>query len=361
MRLFQDFLDQSKQLNQAQAPLELQYHPPKDKYKIVHQKLIIADLPAPLHYLNFFSFIGQPNSAVFCNSSEISTTALDTATVLVSSSPHMVGQMNSYSIKDDCRLSNDDNNNVIFEFGQKEKLAGKLPYFEIQRLDDELSFDLKIQTVPLVSYYSYLKFGFAEHWSLVAQCEGTIQYKDQKYQIQQVGAFEYLRMVNFPYLPHALHVYQLVQLTDDLQMICIHSRDQMNNILYSRIYLRNTSNRQMMQFDKKAYFNIHRVFPKVKTANHQEMYLPREFGWQYHDENIQINIQAQSRGDYKFGLAAGYVGSFSYQIQINEDIYQGESGYLEYIDCRPLRWQEIDKENKALKKVTNPALIMLKK
>ncbi|RZG73435.1 hypothetical protein EXU29_06940 [Acinetobacter wuhouensis] len=361
MRLFQDFLDQSRQLNQAQKPIELQYHPPKDKYKIIHQKLVIADLPAPLHYFNFFSFMGQPNSAVFCNQSEVSTSALDTATVLVSSSPHMLGQLNSYSIKNDCQFSNDENHQVSFEFGQKEKLFGKLPSFEIQRQDDELSFNLKVTTMPLVSYFSYLKFGFAEHWSLLAHCEGAIQFKQEKYQIQQMGAFEYLRMVNFPYLPHALYVYQLVQLSEDLQMICMHSRDQMNSILYSRIYLRDAQNNQMTMLDKKAHFNIDRVFPKIKTPNQQEMYLPREFGWQYQDKNIQINLEAQSRGDYKFGLGAGYVGSFSYQLQINEDLYQGESGYCEYIDCRPLKWQEIDKENKAFNKSANPALIMLKK
>ena len=104
MRLFQDFLDQSKQLNQAQKPIELCCHPPQDRYKIIHQKLVLANLPAPLHYLNFFSLIGQPNSPVFCNNNEISTTALDTATLLVSSSPHMVGQLSSYSIQHECQF-----------------------------------------------------------------------------------------------------------------------------------------------------------------------------------------------------------------------------------------------------------------
>lgn len=361
MRLFQDFLDQSKQLNQAQKPLKLQYHPPKDKYKIIHQKMVITDLPAPLHYLNFYCFIGQPNSAVFCNNSEISTTALNTVTILASSSPHMVGQLNSYSLKQDCQFLNNDNQNVVFVFDQKEKLEGKIPHFKIQRQDEELYFDLKITMLPIVSYFSYLKFGFAEHWSSLAQCEGYIQYKDQKYKIQQMGAFEYLRMVNFPYLPHAFYVYQLLQITENLQIICMHSCDQMNNLLFSRIYLRDAQNNLMRLFDENVTFNIDRVFPKVTTPNQQEMYLPREFTWQYQDEKNHIEIQGQSRGDYKFGLAAGYVGSFTYQIQMNDELYQGESGYCEYIDCRPLKWQEIDKENKSFDKSLNPALIMLKK
>lgn len=361
MRLFQDFLDQSKQLNQAQEPIELFYHPSKDKYKIIHQKLVLVNLPAPLHYLNFFSLIGQPNNSVFCNQNEILTTALDTATVLASTSAHMVGQLSTYSIQHDCQFQIDDQCKVKFEFGQKEQVFGKIPNFVMQRQDSELSFDLKITTLPLVSHFIHLKFGFAEHWSLVAHCEGCIQYKDQKYAIQQYAAFEYMRMVNFPYLPYALYTYQLIQLSDELQIICVYSCDQMNNVLQSRIYMRNIQTLVAKMFDRQVVFNIQRVFPKVKTVNQQEMYLPREFEWQYQDENISINIQAQSRGDYKFGLAAGYVGSFSYQIQLNGQTYQGESGYCEYIDCRPLKWQEIDKENKLSSKSSQPALIMLKK
>jgi hypothetical protein len=62
MWLFQDFLDQSKQLNQAPSRSLPAYHPPNKKYKIIHQALTIPNLPAPLHYLNFLSMIGQPNT-----------------------------------------------------------------------------------------------------------------------------------------------------------------------------------------------------------------------------------------------------------------------------------------------------------
>lgn len=361
MRLFQDFLDQSKQLNQAQKPIELCCHPPQDRYKIIHQKLVLANLPAPLHYLNFFSLIGQPNSPVFCNNNEISTTALDTATLLVSSSPHMVGQLNSYSIQHECQFHIDENSNVTYTFGQKEKVFGKIPDFTVQRQDDELSVNLSITTMPLISHFIHLKFGFAQHWSLVAHCKGIIQYKDQNYEIEQNAVFEYMKTVNFPYLPYALYTYQLIQVNDDLQIIFMHSRDQMNNILHSRIYIRDIQNNETKMFDRQVCFNIHRVFPKVTTVNHQEMYLPREFEWQYQDENTKIDIQAQSRGDYKFGLAAGYVGSFVYQLHLNDEYYQGEGGYCEYIDCRPLKWQEIDKDNKLSNKSSSPVLIMLKK
>jgi hypothetical protein len=44
--------------------------------------------------------------------------------------------------------------------------------------------------------------------------------------------------------------------------------------------------------------------------------LPREFEWHYQDEQgHHLSFARESRGDFKFGLAAGYVGSFKYHTQ----------------------------------------------
>ena len=114
-------------------------------------------------------------------------------------------------------------------------------------------------------------------------------------------------------------------------------------------------------FDEKVLFKVHRVYPKVTTPNHQHMYLPREFEWQFSDGETTIQIQAQSRGDFKFGLAAGYVGSFNYQVKINDYEEEGTAGYCEYIDCRPLKWQEKKNEAKNTEQQLETAPIALKK
>ena len=69
MQLFPDFLDQSKQLNQTPAQLQhnLPLHAQTRQYKAILLALKIPNLPAPLHYLNFISMIGQPNAAVLRN------------------------------------------------------------------------------------------------------------------------------------------------------------------------------------------------------------------------------------------------------------------------------------------------------
>ena len=139
-------------------------------------------------------------------------------------------------------------------------------------------------------------------------------------------------------------------------------RDSFNGILQSRLYLRDAKTGIAQMFDENVRFKVHRVYPKVKTPNGQVMYLPREFEWGYEGKDgTCISVQAQSRGDFKFGLAAGYVGSFKYQLKINHHEEMGESGYCEYIDCRSLTWQEKNKQEKMRDEFANSVPFACKK
>lgn len=358
MSFLQDFLDRSKQLNQTPtAQVDLACHGPNKKYKFVHQRLVIPNLSAPLYYFNFFSMIGQPNVPMLCNPDAIHTDALDTTTVICSTSPHMVGQLNHYSIKQECHFENCD-----FKFHERELLTGNFPEFHFVRQDDELSVDLKIRAIELITHFTQLRFSLADYWSIPCWCEGKIQYKDQLYQIEGLGSFEYARSFKFPYLPLTFLTYQMINLSQSRQVILVQVRDSFNQIIQSRIYYKDLESQQTQMLDEKVIFKVHRVYPGVTTPNGQKMYLPREFEWRCESkEGTQIRIQGQSRGDFKFGLGAGYVGSFNYQIKINGEEENGEGGYIEYIDCRPLRFQELSKEEKILSGATNPVPFLVKK
>lgn len=356
MRLLMNLADKSKQLNQAPFPLKLAYHGPKGRFKIIHQGLMIPGLPAPLHYFNFLSIMGQPNAPMLRNDYAVKTHDLDTAAVISSTSLHMAGHFHGYSIQQDCHFDRE-----IFEFGQREKLLGCFPHFKFVREDEELSVDLNITTQPVISHFTKLKLGLFDHWSMLCLCSGSLRYKQQHYQIEEMGSFEFARAVQVPYLPLAFFTYQIINLQQGRQLLLAHIRNNFNQIMQSRLYLRDLNRQTAEMFDVGVQFRVHRVYPKVKTPNGQEMYLPREFEWQYQGQNRQIRVYAESRGDFKFGLAAGYVGSFCYQVHIDGQEEIGESGYCEYIDCRNLKWQEKDKEQKLLEKLANPIPYFAKK
>lgn len=356
MQLLMNLNDELKQNNQALFPLNLRYHGPKGRFKIIHQGLMIPNLPEPLHFLSFSSLIGQPNVPMLRNQDAIQTTALDTVAVITSTSPHMVGHFSRYSLEQDCQFNHDD-----YCFGDKERLYGSFPHFRLMRDDNELSVNLDIETKPVISHFNKMKLGLFEHWSLLCACKGEVIYKGQMYSIDQLGSFEYAKAINIPYLPLCFFTYQIINLKNKRQLLLMQIRNNFNQIIQSKIYIRDLNSSTSKMFDENVHFKVHRVYPQVTTPNHQQMYLPREFEWNYVDKQTTIRVCAESRGDFKFGLAAGYVGSFNYQVIIDGEINDGQAGYCEYIDCRPLKWQESQDENKIKENLSDPVPFSCKK
>ena len=85
---------------------------------------------------------------------------------------------------------------------------------------------------------------------------------------------------------------------------------------------------------------------KLKHRMGEKCIYPESFLGNVKNGKVIFELYGESRGDYKFGLAAGYIGSFRYQLSWNDQCLQGEGGYCEYIDCRPLRWQEKNQNEK---------------
>ncbi|SSS05902.1 Uncharacterised protein [Acinetobacter baumannii] len=157
--------------------------------------------------------------------------------------------------------------------------------------------------------------------------------------------------MHLPFLSLCFYTCQIINLNETTQITLSQIRNQWNIILFSRLDIQELG-KPAVTFTEDVNFHIHRVYPKVETPHGREMYLPREFSWQCKKNGkVIFELYAESRGDYKFGFAAGYIGSFRYQLSWNDQCLQGEGGYCEYIDCRPLRWQEKNQDEKILDKL----------
>ncbi|WP_288378249.1 DUF6670 family protein [uncultured Acinetobacter sp.] len=337
MQMLMTPFNPSMQLSPHSRQRTLAYHPPKGRFKLIYQGLILPGLPAPLHYINFMSLIGQAKIPILYNKNILKHKALDTASVFVSSSPHLAGQLKSYSISEQCHFRSD-----AFNFDQQDVIQGYFPDFHFKRTDSALSVDLKVHTVNVLSHYTPLKWGVFEHWSLLCWCQGRVMFENHCYEVQGMGSFEYARSAHLPYMPVCFFTHHVLNLTDQLQVLLTQVRNQWNQIIYSRADLRNLDGR-VESYKDNVFFQIQRLYPKVTTPNFKEMYLPREFLWQvYVKDCLLLEVKGKSRGDFKFGLAAGYAGSFQFNAIYNNQHYKGEAGYIEYIDMRPLHWQEKD-------------------
>ena len=336
--------NQLKQLNLNKSDA-LTFYPPKGLFKIVYQALILPNLPEPFHYLNFISLIGQPRIPICYNASAITTTAIDTATVLVTSGLSTTGHLKSYSAKEQCQLEQD-----RYQFLDVDQIQVDFPNYYFKRIDEELSCQLTVNISAEIENHSALHWGVGDYWYASCKCEGEITYKKQKYQIEAQGILKHARAIYFPFIAFHFFTYQVIQVNANLQIILSELRNQWNNIVFSRIEIQSNEQRSIL-YDHQVVLDITRVYPKVQTPNGREMYLAREFIWQYQEKNqIIFQLKAQSRGDYKFGLGAGYVGSFNYELIWNNENHKG-SGYCEYIDCRPLHWQEKNKSEQIMDQI----------
>ena len=336
--------NQLKQLNLNKSDA-LTFYPPKGLFKIVYQALILPNLPEPFHYLNFISLIGQPRIPICYNASAITTTAIDTATVLVTSGLSTAGHLKSYSAKEQCQLEQD-----RYQFLDVDQIRVDFPNYYFKRIDEELSCQLTVNIRAEIENHSALHWGVGDYWYARCQCEGEITYKKQKYQIEAQGILKHARAIYLPFIAFHFFTYQVIQVNANLQIILSELRNQWNNIVFSRIEIQSNEQRSIL-YDHQVVLDITRVYPKVQTPNGREMYLAREFIWQYQEKNqIIFQLKAQSRGDYKFGLGAGYVGSFNYELIWNNENHKG-SGYCEYIDCRPLHWQEKNKSEQIMDQI----------
>ena len=338
--------NQLKQLNLNKSDA-LTFYPPKGLFKIVYQALILPNLPEPFHYLNFISLIGQPRIPICYNASAITTTAIDTATVLVTSGLSTAGHLKSYSAKEQCQLEQD-----RYQFLDVDQIQVDFPNYYFKRIDEELSCQLTVNIRAEIENHSALHWGVGDYWYARCQCEGEITYKKQKYQIEAQGILKHARAIYLPFIAFHFFTYQVIQVNANLQIILSELRNQWNNIVFSRIEIQSNEQRSIL-YDHQVVLDITRVYPKVQTPNGREMYLAREFMWQYQEKNqIIFQLKAQSRGDYKFGLGAGYVGSFNYELIWNNENHKG-SGYCEYIDCRPLHWQEKNKSEQIIDQISH--------
>ncbi|MGE8552045.1 MAG: DUF6670 family protein, partial [Acinetobacter calcoaceticus] len=223
------------QINQLQqlglnAKEGVVYQPSRGFFKIVYQGLILPNLPAPLRYFNYISMVGQPRIPLCYNTHSITTSAIDTATVLVSNSQHSVGHLKTYSIRRQCQFDSKQ-----YQFDKTDLIEWKIPKIHLQRLDSEMGCDLTIQIPENISNTSALQWGVSDFWSTLCLCEGEIFYKGQKYKVEGLGRFKHARALHLPFLSLCFYTCQIINLNETTQLTFTQIRNQWNIILSSRL------------------------------------------------------------------------------------------------------------------------------
>ncbi|ENC9896341.1 TPA: hypothetical protein SL686_006820 [Pseudomonas aeruginosa] len=326
-----DFIDHSLALSGRPFEPDTSLAPPHGRYATVHYGIMLPGLPAPHHFLNLVAVIGQPKTRLFANPHLIRTTARDTANLLVGTATGTPEHFRGYSIGQDCTFAADGSS---LRFADDLVLEGRYPDFSARREGHAFNLQLTLKATDKVANFASLIGGLYDHWSVLCQYRGHLERNGERSEIAGLCTFEYARAVNVN-LPFRFFTYQILNLDARTQVLLVEVLGPLGLEAQRRVYLRSLDDHggvYLRGFD----FSVQRFAPTpVTTPNGTRMRLPQEFTWRVEDDdgNELITIRGDANGDFQYGLAAGYVGSYRYEGRFRGRPVSG-TGYIEYIDLR---------------------------
>lgn len=324
-------VDRSGLINSQPFDKNTEVHTPQGKYTTAHYGVMIPNLPAPFNFLNLIIVVGQPKVNIFRNEHLIKTTAIDTANLLVGTAVGTPEHFNGYSVKNDCELLS---NGASLRFANDLLLEGTYPHFHAVRKDHQFNFDLKINATDKIAQFADLAGGLYQHWALLCQYEGFLEYKGEKTAVKGLCTYEYARAANIN-LVMKYFTYQILNIDDQTQVLLVEILGPLNVVLQQRVYVRSVDdhgdiysrgfNLTVSEFEEN----------RVTTPNNLSMRLPRKFTWKVDDNsgNPLIEIEGIANRDFKYGMGGGYAGSYQYKGKFRNKSITG-TGYIEYLDLR---------------------------
>lgn len=327
-----NLLDNSALFNAKPLNLNtISFAAPHKKYTCVHYGIMIPNLPEPFRFLNMIMVVGQPRLKLFRNQHLIQTTALDTANVLVGSGVSTPDFFNGYSVQQDCDIHADGS---FLKFGQDLTIQGSYPNFRATRETSSLKFELNLTATDKIAHFAKFKADLYDHWAILCQYDGFLEYNGQKTTINGLCTFEYARSADIN-LPFKFFTYQILNINASTQVLLVEVLGPLNTIIQRRAYIRSLDDYGQV-YTKHVKFTVYKLYDEVKvTPDGDSMRMPQFLSWRIHDDDNQelLVIDGHSNNDFCYGMAAGFAGSYQYTGRYKGDKIQGNA-YIEYIDHR---------------------------
>lgn len=324
-------LDRSASVNGQHFDRRTTICPPQGRYSTVHYGLMLPNLPAPHRFLNIIVVAGQPKVELFNNPQLIRTTPRDTANVLVGTSTGTPDYFQGYSLKQDCELKRDGS---YLRFGQDLILEGSYPHFSARRENHDFNFNVKLNATDKIAHFGKLIGSTYEHWSLLCEYEGHIEHLGLRTPIAGLCTWEYARAININ-LPFRFFTYQILNIDETTQVLMVEVRGPLDVVVQQRIYVRSLEDHGGI-YTRGFDFTVHEYeAQRVTSPAGRSLRLPKTFSWKVddHQGHELITIEGVANGDFQYGMAGGYAGSYSYRGRFKQRDVEG-TGYIEFIDPR---------------------------
>ena len=320
---------------------ELSPHTLYKHFGSTHYGIMVPDLPEPFRYLSWASVLGYVGFAITDTNYQMSKDGKgDTASLVHGTALSTTSEAyRTFSIKNDIEFNqnpfaiNFDNQTVMHEEGEG---------FLLKTKREDLELELYLKPTKAISWFAYSTF--YKHFSVLMHYEGHIKQKGRSETIQGLCTLESWKavatsmlknkwLVENVQLPVKVFSYQVINIDHEQQLllafICYEDQPILTFVYYRHI------DGTSIQYNGDTLFEVTSLKDEPQiTPDGYSMLLPNTFRWvAYHNNQKVLDISAHVDTAYCFGLAAGFVSSYAWQGEFDDQPLTGR-GYLEYIDRR---------------------------
>ncbi|WP_130802658.1 DUF6670 family protein [Acinetobacter ihumii] len=294
------------------------------------------NLIAPCHYLNISATFGM--TGLLCYDSPLlhQHSPRQHANVFISTGLNNEPLLQHYGLVGDEVIQTPDK----ILFGRELLIEGNYPEFQIKGHYDHIEFQLQINVGRQASWL--MKSPVYDHFSLMMHYQGHFNLQGEQIEVAGMGSFEFARAAT-PHLlieqplslidkiPVNFMTYQIMNLDDQTQLI-LHKVDIAGKPMNYKAYIRHKSGLCDVFDDVEFQVTDYLDKPTMSRLGEYTL-LPKTFEWKIfdHSADLFLEIQAEVKTEYQFGLGLGYVAAFEFKILNDEHMHSGQ-GYMEYID-----------------------------
>lgn len=311
-----------------QTPLHLQ----QDRWQVIHHGVMIPNLPDPLRFFDIISVMGTSTSVpAFSVPSLVETTRRDSVWLLVGSAASR-DNFGVLSKQNDCEFSAD---GTTLSYGKKLEIRQNGDEIAIEASVPGLTATLSLRPTPVITHFAHIP-GLYDHWSRLCHYEGTFD-TDSGEHLSTSGlcTWEYARGRDNVPLPILLFTYQIVNISDTVQVLFVELRGPLDLVMQRSVYIRELGVDGTVLLRRTVEHEVTESLAPYRTPDGVEMLLPKRFSWTgYDDSGVEIvSINGVSNDDFAYGMAAGFAGSYQYEGRFRGEDVTGR-GYIEWIDRR---------------------------
>lgn len=327
---------------QAHLPREYDFdaHVFHKQFASTHYGVMIPDLPEPYRYLSFAAVIGDVGTKITHTPFKLTGLAPENTATLVHGTAlsQAAEAFRIYNIEEDMQFSR---NVFRVDFGDDASLYEQDGIYRVVSKLEDLEVDLTLNPTPAITWFAHSML--YQHFSVLMSYKGHIVQQGERVEVEGLCTLEHWKAVSSSMLPSPLKPtnallpldtfsYQVINLDAEQQLVLAHigfaGQPAYTAVSYRRV------DGTSIQYDDVCFEVIALKVEPLMTPDGFVMEVPQSFRWVAHHEGEKVlDILAVVDTPYCYGLAAGYVSSYQWSGEFNQQEAVGR-GYLEFIDRR---------------------------